>query len=236
MDVSNTSNKSLDGFYNDLRRKYPNTFTVATELGKGDGSVHKLPRLDRTPSPAPQGILPSPFNSGPQRWTPDSFLSKVKLQKFQNEQKQEVETFPGNAGAVIVRDKTKLVPIWNKREYLAAQNQASFHLPNLHTQVQQNKAELQNRLNVSRKVNNEVKNIQSPTVILSKKQKPAEIRSSNESISTGDRSVAPANVSKPKPDALGTIMKELLPSKPGKLMTDQPKNNDFLYRNGKCLS
>ncbi|XP_073456236.1 uncharacterized protein [Aquarana catesbeiana] len=236
MDVSNTTNKSLDGFYNDLRRKYPNTFTIATELGKGDGSVHKLPRLDRTPSPAPQGILPSPFNSGSQRWTPDSFLSKVKLQKFQNEEKQEVETFPRNVGAVIVRDKTKLVPIWNKREYLAAQNQASFHLPNLHTQVQQNKAELQNRLNVSRKINNEAKNNQSPTVTLSKKQKPAEIRSSNESISTGDSSVAPANISKPKTDPLGTIMKELLPSKPGKLMTDQPKDNDFLYRNGAAVS
>ncbi|KAM5145342.1 uncharacterized protein ACMZJ9_012686 isoform 1-T3 [Mantella aurantiaca] len=232
MDVSSTSNKNFDGFYNELRRKYPNTFTIANDLGKGDASVQKLPRLERIPSPSPQGILPIPLNSGPQRWTPDSFLSKVKLQKFQNEQKQEVEPIQWNRGAVIIRDKTKPVPILNKREYLAVQNQASFRLPNLRTQVEQNKTELQNRLNATKKVTNEIKHNQSPTITLSRSQKQAEVRSSNESISTGDGSVVSANVPGPKSDPLGTIMKELLPNKPGRLMTDLPNNNEILHRNG----
>lgn len=235
MDVSSTSNKNLEGFYNELRRKYPNTFTVATDLGKGDGSVQKLPRLEKTPSPAPHGILPSHFKSGPQRWTPDSFLSKVKVQKSQNEQKQEVEPFPWNGGTLIIRDKAKPVPLLNKREYFAAQNQSSFRLPNLRTQVEQNKAELQNRLNATRKVYNEAKINQSPTITLSRNQKAAEVRSSNESLSTGDGSVAPSSVPGPKSDPLGTIMKELLPSKPGRLMTGHPKHNDILYRNGNGL-
>ncbi|XP_072287968.1 uncharacterized protein [Pyxicephalus adspersus] len=229
-DVSSASKKSLDRFYNELRRKYPNTFTITTDLGKGDGSVQKLPCLERNPSAAAHGILPSSINSYPHRWTPDSFLSKVQLQKIKNEQRQKVENFQQNEGAVI-RDEIKPVLLWNKRDYLAGQNQTSFRLPNLRTQVEQNKAELQNRLVTTKKVNTETKINASPSLTLINTQKPADVWSSKINLSTREGSKEPKSVPGPKSDPLGTIMKELLPSKPGRIMTDLPKNNDILYRN-----
>ncbi|XP_068104586.1 uncharacterized protein [Hyperolius riggenbachi] len=232
MDVSSVSNKNLDGFYNELRRKYPNTFTLATDLGKRDESLQKLPRLERTPSPTHLGILPNPLNTPPQRWTPESFLSKVKLQKRQNEQRQEVEASQQNGGAVIIQGKTIPVPTWNRRDYLAAQDKTSFHLPTLRTQVEHNKAELKTRLNFTRKINDEVKNNQSPILRPSKSQKSPELRTSSESTSTA----VATNVSVRKSDPLGTIMKELLPSKPGQLMMDRPKSSDTFYRNGSYVS
>ncbi|XP_073496199.1 uncharacterized protein [Phyllobates terribilis] len=152
MDVpSNSSSKTLDGFYNDLRRKYPDAFTLAADLGRRNGSLQKLPRLEKTPSP----ILGFPPNSqnvaSPQKWSPESFLSKVKYQKTHNDQRKEVEKPQQSGHAVIIKDQAIPMPTWTRKNYLEAQNGALFHLPTLRTQIEQNKVELKNRLNPPKK-------------------------------------------------------------------------------------
>ncbi|KAM3912067.1 uncharacterized protein RB166_020546 [Leptodactylus fuscus] len=152
MDVPSNNNKAFDGFYNELRRKYPDAFTLATDLGRRNGSLQKLPRLEKTPSPI-LGFPPnsSPNAASPQRWSPDSFLSKVNYQKTRNEQKKDVEISQPSGNAVIIKDQAIPIPTWTKKEYLEAQNGVSFHLPSLRTQIEQNKVELKNRLNPPKK-------------------------------------------------------------------------------------
>ncbi|XP_077140607.1 uncharacterized protein LOC143805309 isoform X2 [Ranitomeya variabilis] len=151
MDVPSSSSKTLDGFYNDLRRKYPDAFSLAADLGRRNGSLQKLPRLEKTPSP----ILGFPPNSSivasPQKWSPDSFLSKVKYQKTHNEQRKEVEKPQQSGHALIIKDQAISTPTWTRKDYLEAQNGALFHLPTLRTQIEQNKVELKNRLNPPKK-------------------------------------------------------------------------------------
>ncbi|KAM9324320.1 uncharacterized protein PAF06_000345 [Gastrophryne carolinensis] len=235
MDATSIGTNSLDEFYKELRRKYPNTFTFAPDLGKGDGTLRKLPHLENAP-PTPPRIPQSSLTGAPQRWTPDGFLSKVKLQKFQNVQRQEAEAPLRISAAVVIQDKTIPVPSWNRKDYLATQNRASFRLPSLRTQVEQNKTEIKNKLCNSRTISEEPKIQQSPTLPLGKGRIIAEARSSNESLSTREYLSVPTSVSAPKSDPLGTIMKELLPSKPGRLMSDLPKTPDNFCRNGGCVS
>ncbi|KAM4019478.1 uncharacterized protein ACNLHF_000188 [Anomaloglossus baeobatrachus] len=150
MDVPSNSSKTLDGFYNELRRKYPDAFTLAADLGRRNGSLQKLPRLEKTPSPV-LGFPPNSSNvASPQRWSPDSFLSKVKYQKTHNEQRKEVEKPKQSGNALIIKDQAIPLPAWSRNDYLEAQNGALFHLPTLRTQVEQNKVELKNRLNPSK--------------------------------------------------------------------------------------
>lgn len=50
-----------------------------------------------------------------------------------------------------------------------------------------------------------------------------------------DSSPSQISISGVKSDALGTIMKELLPNKPSQLMKDLPKTTDRMFYNGKSL-
>ncbi|XP_056397292.1 uncharacterized protein LOC130291884 [Hyla sarda] len=151
MDVSSNNNKTLDGFYNDLRRKYPDAFSLATDLGRRNGSLQKLPRLEKTPSPV-IGFPPnSPNVASPPKWSPDGFLSKVKYQKTQNNQRKEEETSQQSGNAVIIKDQAIPVPTWARKDYLDAQKGVLFHLPTLRTQIEQNKVELKNKFNPLKK-------------------------------------------------------------------------------------
>ncbi|XP_063792508.1 uncharacterized protein LOC134948455 isoform X2 [Pseudophryne corroboree] len=217
MDVSGISNKKLDVFYNELRRKYPNTFNLATDLGKGDESVQKLPRLENTSSLTSLGILPKTLShTSHQRWTHDSFLSKVQFQKTQNEQRQGAEDSQRSGGSIIIQDKIVSVSTWNRRDYLGAQNRGSFRLPTLRIQVEQNKAELKNRLNVRKKVDG--------------------VQDSNYKSNVETTEAGSTNKSISSQDPLGAIVKEILPNKPSRLITYLPKNTDNLLRNGGCTS
>ncbi|XP_066436620.1 uncharacterized protein [Eleutherodactylus coqui] len=152
MDVLGTDNKTLDGFYNELRRKYPDAFNLATDLGRRNGSLQKLPHLEKVPSPI-LGIPPnSPNMASSQRWSPDSFLSKVKYQKTHNEQRKEVEKPQQSGNAVIIKNQAMAMPTWTRKDYLEAQNGVSFQLPTLRTQIEQNKIELKSRLNSPKKM------------------------------------------------------------------------------------
>ncbi|KAG8554789.1 hypothetical protein GDO81_003897 [Engystomops pustulosus] len=155
MDVPTNSNKTLDGFYNELRRKYPDAFALATELGRRNGSLQKLPRLERPPPPGLGIPTTTPNVASPQRWSPDSFLTKVKYQKTRNEQKKEVEIPQPSGNAVIINDQAIPVPTWTQKDYLESQNGALFHLPTLRTQIEQNKLELKNRLSTPKKETNQ---------------------------------------------------------------------------------
>ncbi|MEE6505552.1 hypothetical protein FKM82_005557 [Ascaphus truei] len=237
--ISGSNVKGLDGFYTELRRKYPNTFILATDQGKGSSLAQKLPRLEPRASPSPFGIQSaSPSNTrSPQRWTPDSFLHKVQVQKAQRGQRQQVETPRCSGGTVIIQDKAISVPSWDRRDYHGAQSRLSFRLPSLRTQVEQNQAALKNRLNTPKEGDHEPRCNQNTSVRLSSNAKTTESWSSSESVSARASPHGQINVSAVKPDLLGTIMKELLPNKPGRLMNDLPKNSrDPLYKNGGCIS
>ncbi|XP_075434750.1 uncharacterized protein LOC142472018 isoform X1 [Ascaphus truei] len=237
--ISGSNVKGLDGFYTELRRKYPNTFILATDQGKGSSLAQKLPRLEPRASPSPFGIQSaSPSNTrSPQRWTPDSFLHKVQVQKAQRGQRQQVETPRCSGGTVIIQDKAISVPSWDRRDYHGAQSRLSFRLPSLRTQVEQNQAALKNRLNTPKEGDHDPRCNQNTTVRQSSNAKTTESWSSSESVSARASPHGQINVSAVKPDLLGTIMKELLPNKPGRLMNDLPKNSrDPLYKNGGCIS
>ncbi|XP_053329300.1 uncharacterized protein LOC128503279 [Spea bombifrons] len=225
MEVSGGNIKDLDRFYNELRRKYPNTFTLASDLGKGDKAIHKLPRLDKLAPQTPFGLLPSSSSSFPsQRWTPDSFLYKVQSQKTIYGQSPEGQT-SHSGGSVVIQGKPVSVPMGDRRDYPGAQNRVSFRLPSLRSQVEQNKAELKTRLSTP-KAAGEPKTQQNSSTNPSnetKALKPGDGVSNNP-----DGHQKPTGI---QPDPLGTIMKELLPNKPGRLMNDLPKATP--YKNGR---
>ncbi|KAM4696064.1 uncharacterized protein WCC33_014792 [Rhinophrynus dorsalis] len=235
-EVSSGNVKGLDEFYNELRRKYPNTFTLASDLGKRDRVVQRLPRLEST-SPAPFGCLPKPPTGlSPQRWAPDSFLYKVQVQKTRGQQ-QEPEPSQRGGGSVIIQDKTISVPAYSKRDHLGAQNLISFRLPSLRTQVEHNKAELKSRLNTPKDGDNESKGEHHTKSGLNSVGQSINTQSSNKNISSRESPQGHTKHSLAKPDPLGTIMKELLPNKPGRLINDLPKKSrDHQNKNGGYIS
>ncbi|XP_063288373.1 uncharacterized protein LOC134572961 [Pelobates fuscus] len=230
-DVSGNNIKGLDGFYNELRRKYPNTFNLATDLGKGDKAIQRLPQLDNAGSHTSVGVPPKfPNPLPPQRWSPDSFLYKVQSQKTKFGQRQEEETSHSNGLSVIIQDKTVSVPSWRRRDYVGIHSQGSFRLPSLRSQVEQNKVELKSRLNTTKSENEPKSDHQSTSSRLNGIAK-AESSVSTKNISDKDILQSQPRPSPVKSDPLGTIMKELLPNKPGRIINDQPRTNRNTYHN-----
>ncbi|XP_041428400.1 serine/arginine repetitive matrix protein 1-like isoform X2 [Xenopus laevis] len=231
MEVSGRNMKSLDGFYNELRQKYPNTFSLAPELGTGNREIHKLPQLECTTPLLSRLNLPNGIS--PQRVPPDSLVCKVQILKTQHGQNKKSE-MPQHT--VIIQDKAVPVPAVSRRDHLAPENGITFRLPSLRAQVEQNKAELRNRLNTLKEGDGPLQTGQngSATARLTSQGKNTQNYSSSENIFSSHTSRSPT-----KPDVLGTIMKELLPSKPGRLTNQVSLNSrEQPHRNGPsgCVS
>ncbi|XP_031747884.1 uncharacterized protein LOC100488736 isoform X2 [Xenopus tropicalis] len=206
--------KSLDGFYNELRQKYPNTFNMAPDLGKENREIHKLPQLEGTKL---LQRLNFPNSISLQRVPPDSLVCKVQILKNQHGQTKKSE-MPQHM--VIIQDKAIPMPTLAKWDYSAPENGIAFRLPSLRAQVEQNQAELRSRLNTL-KEGDDMKSSRYGSATAGGTSKVK----STQNHSYSSESLSNTGLSFIKPDALGTIMKELLPSKPGRLTNEVSLNN-----------
>ncbi|KAJ1133875.1 hypothetical protein NDU88_000347 [Pleurodeles waltl] len=234
--------KSLEGFYEELRRKYPNTFSRAPGLGTGKSATSRLPQLEGpVGSVSSAALLASASQTvANNRWTQDGFLSKVHFQKAQSGHVQGMGPVQHYAGPLIIKDSVIVVPSWNAQQSGSGYGVSSVRLPNLRTQVERNQEALlsrryQQKQEVEQPVGSQVKNKrpihtndhgQNPETRTSSGGPSMHNCSDSQERNSGER----PRTSAESPDPLGTIMKELLPNKPGRLMKEPQNETKELTR------
>ncbi|XP_029470514.1 uncharacterized protein LOC115098214 isoform X2 [Rhinatrema bivittatum] len=232
--------EGMDGFYNELRRKYPHTFTLVTDLGKEVSPLQRLPVLevkdgilhDRKP------LLPRTQDMPLPTWTANGFFSKVQVQKC------AADLIRCRATPAITGSNAILVPSWNVVQGTAGHRSPSIQLPTLRSQIEQNQEVLRTRLHFQKAASNgpcrSGRNSGSPWQ-RSDSIQCVEPKTLSHHRSVRDRIHSPSNTSEEqkqvyvtRPDPLSTIMKDLLPNRPGKLL---PKDRRELHnRNGSCTA
>ncbi|XP_058861422.1 uncharacterized protein LOC131702905 [Acipenser ruthenus] len=135
----------FNGFYTELRKKYPSAFTLAGDLGNDKlAAPKKLPSLGPRPilkpEAFPDNLAHNPALLG--RRASHAFLLKVENER--SEQRSSAEKRPSSGRPRIVKGNRVVVP--------AAREQAlnpgkQLSLPSLSNRIEQNRAALRNHLN-----------------------------------------------------------------------------------------
>ncbi|MGH0187706.1 UNVERIFIED_CONTAM: hypothetical protein FKN15_025963 [Acipenser sinensis] len=135
----------FNGFYAELRKKYPSAFTLAGDLGKDKlAALKKLPSLGPRPilkpEAFPDNLAHNPALLG--RQASHAFLLKVENER--SEQRSSAEKRPSSGRPRIVKGNRVVVP--------AAREQAlnpgkQLRLPSVSNRIKQNRAALRNHLN-----------------------------------------------------------------------------------------
>nr|XP_033817872.1 uncharacterized protein LOC117368384 [Geotrypetes seraphini]XP_033817873.1 uncharacterized protein LOC117368384 [Geotrypetes seraphini] len=248
--VVKSVSSSLDEFYDELRQKYPHTFTLVTDLGQERGPLQRLPALELkdTIIPGRKSLMLIPQDFPHAKWATNNFFSKVQFQKIHSIQKCSADFVQQKASPLIINNSAIHVPYQNNRQ---ATSGHSVQLPNLRSQIEQNQAELRTRLHSQNRTTNgpsgsvrgsdplqqcsfstqyllESKTLNHHRSIRHHVESPRKIDEGEKKIFAG------------KPDPLGTIMRELLPNRPGKLLPKDRKEgqsrDESCHLNGDCES
>ncbi|XP_043913835.1 uncharacterized protein LOC122790386 isoform X2 [Protopterus annectens] len=245
--------RGFDQFYNDLRKKYPNTFVLAPDLGKNKDkeNLRTLPTLE-------VGVNVNSVNPAQPVFTltqnKPSFLAKVSYEKGKQSQFVEKSGTGGYTGPVIIKDNAVVTSSINtERPVKSNLISPSLRLSNLTTQIEQNRLVLRTRLKSG---------IPSPAVRKDNggrtQQSSQELnKSQNLDCTIPNKSKSPTSgLSLPLTESLEnldidaskkcldsstklieSITKELLPNKPGPFLNHLPESNeDSNKRNGVSVS
>ncbi|XP_041098609.1 protein capicua homolog [Polyodon spathula] len=135
----------FNGFYIELRKKYPSAFPLAGEVDKV-----KLAASQKLPSLGPRTILKPeafPDNLAQNTALLGSRASHAFLLKVENErskQRSSAEKRPSSGRPLIVKGNQVVVPAVREQVPIPAKQ---LRLPSLSNQIEQNRAALRNRLN-----------------------------------------------------------------------------------------